>query len=399
MQKFSLKKIGWPLLLAIASINATAQGSWTKKANYPGRFSWSCADVSLNGKGYIGTGMRNVRDWYEYNPATNTWTRKTDYPGTETMSPVAVAYNNLAYVGLGGDKEFYSYNATTDTWRRLADFPGPVRNEAVAFTSGGKIYAGLGNDAASMSIFSDFYAYNPATDTWSRIADFPVARTAGLAFSINDIGYAGCGVGHSGVPVSDQMYQYNVATNSWSAITPIPGPSYIGSVFVLGNYAYASMGICENYPNYAVWRYDPAGNSWSRMADYPDKVNCWDEGVGLAINGKGYMGLGDAMASPGTYIKDFYEYTPDATTVHEHISTIPVAVPNPVENELRWLSAGVTIDKLIIYNKEGSIVLNQLKPISGLDISFLQNGNYVLEFHSGTNKKTVKLLKTQSMDR
>ncbi len=400
MHKFLLKTIGCSVFLIIANIQAAAQGTWTKKADYPGRFSWSCADVSLNGKGYIGAGMRNVRDWYQYDPATNSWTRKTDYPGTETMAPVAVACNNLAYVGLGGDKEFYSYNATTDTWRRLADFPGQVRHQAVAFTSGGKIYAGLGGPTVSTGAFSDFYAYDPGTDAWSQIADFPVPRVAGIGFSINDVGYAGCGVDASMATISDQMYKYNVATNSWSAIAPIPGPSYIGSVFVLGNYAYAGMGICDVYPNYAVWRYDPAGNSWSRMADYPDKINCWDEGVGLAINGKGYMGLGDAMPNPGTYIKDFFEYTPETAGVGEqkNAADATVNVSNPSGNELRWTAPGTLIDKLIIYDMAGHIVLKQSKPASGLDISFLHDGNYLLEFHTRTDKKRVKLLKTKSMD-
>ena len=57
-----------------------------------------------------------------------------------------------------------------------------------------------------------------------------------------------------------------------------------------------------------VWRYNPSSDSWTQMSDFPGVPR--QGAVGFVLNGKGYVGLGEAQSD--TVFSDFYCYDPTA---------------------------------------------------------------------------------------
>ncbi len=81
--------LGILLLLTIAiplPIFSVAQGSWTKKADFPGTGRYGATYFSIGTKGYIGVAIADsdfpIFDMWEWDQTTNVWSRKADYPGS-----------------------------------------------------------------------------------------------------------------------------------------------------------------------------------------------------------------------------------------------------------------------------------------------------------------------------
>src|SRR5262249_603688 len=96
------------VLLAVGLINTHAQGTWTRKANFPGGFGrYASTGFSIGGKGYLGTGydftLGHQRDLWEYDPITNAWTQKADIQGVARGAAVAFAINGKGYLGTGSN--------------------------------------------------------------------------------------------------------------------------------------------------------------------------------------------------------------------------------------------------------------------------------------------------------
>lgn len=133
---------------------------WTKKADFPEGDIALAAATGVSGKGYIlggsiksGSSSDNVKNVYEYNPASDKWTKKASTPeATGATAGMAFTVDNIAYYGLGftdlnmikGTTKFYSYNPATDAWKLISDFPADPRGQGVAVAVGGKAYIGGG---------------------------------------------------------------------------------------------------------------------------------------------------------------------------------------------------------------------------------------------------------------
>lgn len=103
----------------------------------------------------------------------------------------------------------------------------------------------------------------------------------GTAFVIGDDGYAGLGA-----PGSKIIYKYSVTTNAWTEIATFPGTGRDHATsFVLNGKAYVGGGGRDVLRS-DFYRYDPASDSWQRIADFPFGIS---EAVALTRNGKGYV--------------------------------------------------------------------------------------------------------------
>jgi N-acetylneuraminic acid mutarotase len=134
------------------------------------------------------------------------------------------------------------------------------------------------------------------------------ARHRSTAFAIGNSGYIGLGHINSGVDVEyEDFWRYDPASNSWTQIADYPeGKMYHAAAFVLNNKAYVGTGRRED-GTYSVkfHAYDPTTNSWTPTADF---IGLARRGaVGFAINGKGYVGTGQVTTG---YTVTFYEYNP-----------------------------------------------------------------------------------------
>lgn len=124
----------------------TITNGWSQKTDVPGLARYAAVGFSIGTKGYIGTGYQQnswpfgyLKDFYEYDPATNIWTQKTDFAGVARYAAVSFNIGNKGYIGTGGDndrtyKDFYEYDAALNTWTKKADFGGVVRQAATGFS-------------------------------------------------------------------------------------------------------------------------------------------------------------------------------------------------------------------------------------------------------------------------
>ena len=80
----------------------------------------------------------------------NTWTKMSDFSGLKRERAIAFSVNGFGYVGTGVDtaevvyNDLWKYDASNDTWTQVASIPGEVRRNAIAFTINDKGYVGTG---------------------------------------------------------------------------------------------------------------------------------------------------------------------------------------------------------------------------------------------------------------
>ncbi|HYG16828.1 MAG TPA: hypothetical protein VEC12_13810, partial [Bacteroidia bacterium] len=96
---------------------------------------------------------------------------------------------------------------------------------------------------------------------------FTGGRDAGVCFAIGDKLYSGGGVGYK------DFMEYDPATDTWDNIGNVPGVKYERSFCVsLAINGKGYVGIGNDSFNqklmYDWWEYDPAGNQWTRKADF-----------------------------------------------------------------------------------------------------------------------------------
>jgi len=141
---------------------------WTRKSDMPEPIIWSGYFV-LNGKGYIGAGPRQqtfTRRVWEYDPQADTWTRKADFPGRGRFRAVGFSLDGKGYIGTGiaamGDKtaevlnDLWEYDPQANAWTPAPAFSGPARGAAVGFVLGSRVYIGTGTNSGR-TLLRDFW--------------------------------------------------------------------------------------------------------------------------------------------------------------------------------------------------------------------------------------------------
>ncbi|MGI8892003.1 MAG: Kelch repeat-containing protein [Bacteroidia bacterium] len=177
-----------------------ANDQWIQKALFPGQGRYTAVSMEINGKGYVGTGWKQVSpaflsDFWEYNPATNTWTQKASFAGGARQSASGFSLNGKGYLGLGGAgstvyNDFWEYNQNTNAWIQKASFPGNPRADASSFVLNGNGYLGSGgNGEFGSNAFTDFYKFDPSTNSWSNVNGFSPGRMAPVSFAIGSCSY------------------------------------------------------------------------------------------------------------------------------------------------------------------------------------------------------------------
>jgi len=156
---------------------------WTKKADMPEETTASACFV-LNGIGYVGTGTQGPlspqvlsRSLWAYDPRTDTWTRKAGFPGTARYRAVGFSLNGRGYIGTGLQsvtetaavvfKDIWEYDPQADAWMQKPDFGGPARGAAVSFTLGTRVFIGTGV-GSTRQLLGDFWRTVPAAPPGGR---------------------------------------------------------------------------------------------------------------------------------------------------------------------------------------------------------------------------------------
>ncbi len=407
-----MKKIFTLALSFSLSLTLLKADSWTQKASLPADDRAAAAGFALNGKGYIGTGIKFGgptqfhNDFWEYDPTTNSWLQKADFGGTSRSGGVGFSLLGKGYIACGYDanivqQDMWEYDDVLNTWTQKASLPGPGRNYTVALTIDSFAYIGTGYDA-SIASYNDFWQYNPVANSWLQKADVGGAvRSSAIAFSANGKGYIGGGYSAT---YMDDFWEFNPALNAWTQKANIPGGGRSdASAFAIDDYGYILTGQLSIGTVKDLWKYNSNTNTWAQKTSLTGAART--NAVAFSIGNKGYIGTGwDAAFNS---LNDFWEYTADSTTAVEEFQVSDFGfqvVPNPAKDFIvisyppapffSGLNGNEKINLTITDTHGKKVYETKLLTFDfRLPISSFQNGIYFIEANDGKDKMVKKFLK------
>ncbi|PZP50949.1 MAG: hypothetical protein DI598_04355 [Pseudopedobacter saltans] len=248
-------------------------GTLTQMASMPNGGRRYASAFAIDYKGYVGGGYSdslatNLKDFYQYNSASNTWTRKPDIPfSSGRQQGFGFAITDLGYMGGGRDNnglpwsDVYRYNPNTEVWTSVAAFPGDKKYGATSFTYDNKAYI-----CGGYPLSTDFFSFN-GTD-WMQLHNIAnvdsakyddqytnIARVNATAFVINGWAYLVGGSGNSNV------WSYDIANDLWYPNTKLPiSDNDVSSlngvtsfVNLFDNKAYIVLGLKNSSTNSALY--------------------------------------------------------------------------------------------------------------------------------------------------
>jgi len=314
---------------------------WTRLNDYSPDQRFGAVVFTIGEKAYIGTGggfsgtqpPSRLNDFWEYDPATDTWSQIADFPGAGRSSAVAFSLNGLGYVGTGitGNNEllndFWSYDPSIDTWTEIDSLPGAGRLDAVAFAITGRGYVALGQSVGD--VFSDLYRYDPASG-WTQLPDFPgIPREEAFAETIGTKAYVGTGLDIDFFRIKD-FWEFNPASDTWTQLTDLPLELEGAASFTINNDLYVGTGSGNEDVSFVMegevieapvtmgkqrkdfYKYNVTQNQWTQINQLPGLNR--ERAIAFSINGIGYVGMsGITFSDAGPYFNgsDFWSYQPN----------------------------------------------------------------------------------------
>lgn len=363
----------------------TANAGWIQRADLEGGGRHRGTGCSIGNKGYFGLGHYNgtgfnfvLKDWWEYDPATNAWSQKADYIGGNVNGNYGVltlTIGEYAYItgGAFNDPDVHRYDPKTNLWETVATSPENFTNTE-GFTVNGKGYV-LSNN--------QLYELDPATNNWSLLGTAPFSSSTWMgAFATNEKGY---------VRTSSSFYEYKPSTNQWVSRAPFPGLATGASMNFTQRdklYVVAGYGGSLSNVNSEVWCYDPFLNAWEQLEDFPGTSRRF--GSSFSIGERSYVGIG----TNGTNFGDLWEFDAELFLSTDYLSLEKVSVyPNPAVDFVNIALEGYPEFEVTMLNASGKIV-RKVRATNGkvrLDRDVLPSGTYfakvsVKEHYLGTKK-------------
>lgn len=309
--------VGWMGLLAGCNQSASGVstlGDWTVKSELEGVARSGAASFVVNNIAYIGTGLNSsserLNDLWAYDPAKNAWTQKASLPGAPRNWGVGFAVGNQGFMGTGTNnegtylKDFWAYDVNANTWKQVADFGGTARYGATAFGIGNKGYVATGFDG---NYLKDMWSFDPAANTWTKVASYGGGKRMGaVSFVIADKAYLG--TGNNNNTLQKDWYVYDPAQDVWTQkLDFITDQANIarsyGVGFAIDGKGYVTLG--EGTNSTVVWQYLPETDTWASLATFEGTGRQY--AVGFAINNKGYVTTGQ---SGSARFDDLWEFDP-----------------------------------------------------------------------------------------
>ncbi len=292
------------LLLTTAQL-VHAEWVWTKKNSLPsGNKRDRAVSFSINGNGYVGTGLDSLNivrtDFWKYDTLTDSWSQVADFPGTARRDAVAFVIDSFAYVGTGIDdssawgtimSDFYRYDAYLNFWMQIDSF-GIANSygvfKAAAFSAGGKGYVTTGRVWGAPSY--ETWMYDPAINSWTQKMNFPAfgGRNGAVGFSIGNKTYLTTGSDDN--YFYNDLWEYDVVFNSWSQKQNFPGTPRIAAIaFTIDSLAFVGTGSDGGYSN-DFWYYNASINQWGYANQFPGDAR--RAATGFSIGEYGYLSCG-----------------------------------------------------------------------------------------------------------
>lgn len=288
----------------LSAIN-TQPGKWVQKAAFPGEAKIRATSFVLDGKAYIAGGQSD--ELWMYDPVADSWTQKNSSP-KPMDNPINFVIGNKAYVGLnihGIEKDrlpdFWRYDPVQDSWEEVAspsEFMGSIVVNPIGFAMRGRGYLECN--------FNRMLEYNPISNEWSNAPPneiFQFDRSDAISICVGD-----SVVVIGGIDAADNYREdvqiYSGRNKAWEIKNEFPQDPYLGNElgrtsgvgFALNGEFYAGMGEAESRLSFGdLYVYSPRNDMWIANATIPaiDFINYGiQQGVGFSINNVGYVGLG-----------------------------------------------------------------------------------------------------------
>ncbi len=320
-------------LLLAGHLLTSAQRMWQPRSTPPFAGRYAHVSFVIGDHAYAGLGSVNAEDRiysaeiYRYDPIPDTWTRLADFPGGKRFGACAFSVNGKGYICTGVDSthqwrnDVWEFDPVTESWTQKSPFPGGARYNSSAFVTGGYAYLVAGSYNAGFDYLKDLWRYDPATDTWERKADLPVMHKSGpVTFALNGHGYAGGGADNTYQTARD-FYEYDPADDTWNPISNMPQARSGALGFVVGDTAYVGTGTDLNVTFNSFIYMTVQSGGWIPAPVPPAGFSERLSGTAFTIGNTAYVLAGrdrpyDPFYDPGTLLHDFWAYT---------FCTLPVA--------------------------------------------------------------------------
>jgi hypothetical protein len=305
----------------------------------------SATGFAIGGKGYVclGQGQNNpyLNDLWEYDDVTKAWSQKADFIGTARSQAVGFVIEDFAYVGTGQDinglnSDFYKYNAITNQWIAISSFPGTPRRQAVGFSMGAQGYVGTGDDGVMKT---DFWQYQPTIDTWIQKADFPGTARSGAT---------GWGIFPTAFVATGEDLNFTLKKD--------------------------------------VWEYNYFSNTWLQRSDFSGSAR--KNAFSFVIDDLAYLGSG----YDGTFLDDFYCYSPVLGLEETTINFKTTVFPNPTDNytfiqlpENKPLKMTISIYNVAGKDVSDQVELEKLGNSYRVNVANLTSGHYIYRMQNDIN--------------
>jgi len=157
-----------------------SSNTWTQKAGFGGSKRSGSVVFVINNKAYLTTGFSNgsdtyVNDCWMYDPVVDTWTEKRKiinkynsydilYTTITRKNAVGFTINGKGYIATGINNSYitnvWEYDPSTDLWVEKTGFEGSPREGSIGMSVNGKGYVALGSSLTS-AYFDDVRVFSP----------------------------------------------------------------------------------------------------------------------------------------------------------------------------------------------------------------------------------------------
>ncbi len=197
-------------------------------------------------------------------------------------------------------------NTQLGDWVQAAAIGNAPRSSASCFVIGDTAYVGLGyNESTTLpGRLKDFWSFT-AQAGWTQIQDFPGdARSNAAAFSIGSYGYVG--VGFDGNRVFQDFYRYDPAGQVWTRKKDFHDPRYDAVGFGLQGKGYIGTGY-NAYSRNDFYQYDTAADSWTLTPGTSGNFSKRRRAVALVYKSKAYIVTGSGN---NVMVRDMWSFDP-----------------------------------------------------------------------------------------
>ena len=233
------------------------------------------------------------------------WTQLADLPFLYDYG-CSFDFGEEAYVMTGGvtdiyNKEIYRFDPASKGFTKMTGtFRSTILNP-ISCTLGGRGYI-IGQKTTSFTGIG-FEMFNPGNMTISRLPDYPGTSSVNPCIVADDsVVYAGCGkVAQSGYFIwYKDFWKYSPATNKWTRLADCPhNVSFSNQIYIDGRLIFLANKYDMGGIRYLL-EYDPLSNTWSETELNETDLGyylLWDfkNGAKVSVVNQGiwYIGFGD----------------------------------------------------------------------------------------------------------